>query len=129
MGPGRRGKSYVIARLDRAMEISQLRARVGELEEKVDRLSAQLAAAEERLADRIEPAVTADTSEPSTLLAEARAEHRRMRTRLGLVTNYVSRLERLERAVFRHEPDAHREVADGDDDRVERSERADVQDP
>lgn len=84
----------------------------------LQRLGSQLAALEVRLEDQRSgerpdgTAVEVSARPAEENLGELRAEHRRIRARMGLVTNYVQRLERLERRVFD-------EVANGQHDPVD----------
>lgn len=106
-----RARRRIVARLDHALQVSPLRERVDELEQQVERQAAQVAALEVRLADLLErPSALAVSAAmdgaDSALLDEVRQEHRRVRERMALVTNYVTRLERLEDMLV--SPDAER---------------------
>lgn len=101
------------ARLDAAIRwrVRQEVAPLYDMREELDRIGAQLAALEQRLEGRRLGEQTASTEADTTqmaemaLLAQIRAEHRRVRARIGLVANYVQRLEALEAAIgASHEP-------------------------
>ncbi len=99
-----RAKRRIVARLDHALQVSALRERLDEVEQQVERQAAQLAALEVRVADLGERShdravAPAAVDGSASVLDEVHREHRQMRERMALVTNYVTRLERVEDAL------------------------------
>lgn len=101
------GPEEVTRRLNRQHE------RIAELERELARVSPQLAALEERVADLQSPPVAspsagspqarptgeADPAEVAQVLADIRAEHARVRARISAAARYEERLRRLEEQV------------------------------
>ena len=101
----------------RSLEIQDLRihverlldeahARQDDIDNKLQLMAAQLAAADARVAVLERPAVDlaadgAERAEARRLIEEIRIEHRRARSRLAAVAFYEERISRLERDVHR----------------------------
>jgi len=87
----------------RELVAGEIGARIGELDDQLRRIGAQLVALESRVAELERPAVElaaepAERAEARGLLDEVRAEHRRTRAELAAIAFYEERIARLESA-------------------------------
>ena len=86
--------------------LAETHARQADIDDKLRLMSAQLAAADTRVAQLERPAVDlaadgAERAEARRLIEEIRTEHGRARSRLAAVAFYEERISRLERAADR----------------------------